>query len=107
MSSIAYLERVKIETFFRLKLPQVVIANYLNQAPTTISYELARCQPYQANLAQADAERKRAHCGRKTKLTGNLKQVIGDHLRLSWSPETIAHEFKLATKSIYSWPNHG
>ncbi len=64
MSSIAYLERVKIETFFRLKLPQVVIANYLNQAPATISYELAHCQPYQTNLAQVDAERKRAHYGR-------------------------------------------
>lgn len=42
----------------------MVIANYLNRAPATISYELARYQPYQANLAQADAERKRAHCGR-------------------------------------------
>lgn len=59
-------------------------------------------------MAQANAECKRAYCGRKTKLTSDLKQVIGDHLRLSWSPEAaIAHECKLATKSIYNWLNHG
>ncbi|KZU77925.1 hypothetical protein Nizo3400_2803 [Lactiplantibacillus plantarum] len=34
-------------------------------------------------------------------MDSNLNQVIGDHLLLSWSPKTIAHEFKLLTKSIY------
>ncbi len=70
----------------------------LNRSPSTISYELSRCQPYQAELAQTDAEYKRSRCGRKTKLSDELKQKILNHLRLSWSPGMIAHEFKLATK---------
>ena len=41
------------------------------------------------------------------KLSDELKQTILNHLRLSWSPEMIAHEFKLATKSIYNWLNQG
>ena len=68
---------------------------------------MSRCQPYQAKLAQADAEYKRARCGRKTKLNAKLKQTILNHLRLSWSPEVIAHELKLATKSIYNWLSQG
>ena len=79
----------------------------LNQSPSTIYYELSRCQPYQAELAQTDAEYKRSRCGRKTKLSDELKQKILNHLRLSWSPGMIAHEFKLATKSIYNWLNQG
>ncbi|MFW8000376.1 IS30 family transposase, partial [Lactiplantibacillus plantarum] len=79
----------------------------LNRSPSTISYELSRCQPYQAELAQTDVEYKRSRCGRKTKLSDELKQKILNHLRLSWSPEMIAHEFKLATKSIYNWLNQG
>ncbi|KRN47539.1 FMN-binding protein [Pediococcus damnosus] len=30
----------------------------LNRSPSTISYELSRCPPYQAELAQTDAEYK-------------------------------------------------
>ena len=41
------------------------------------------------------------------KLSDELKQTTLNHLRLSWSPEMIAHEFKLATKSIYNWLNQG
>lgn len=36
-----------------------------------------------------------------------MKQLILNHLRLSWPPESIAHEFNLATKSIYNWLNNG
>jgi len=79
----------------------------LNRSPSTISYESSRCQPYQAELAQTDAEYKRSRCGRKTKLSDELKQKILNHLRLSWSPGMIAHEFKLATKYIYNWLNQG
>ncbi|MCW6105109.1 IS30 family transposase, partial [Lactiplantibacillus plantarum] len=63
--------------------------------------------PYQAEVAQTDAEYKRSRCGRKTKLNDKLRQIILNHLRLSWSPGMIAHEFKLATKSIYNWLNQG
>ena len=36
-----------------------------------------------------------------------MKQTILNHLRLSWSPEVISHELKLATKSIYNWLTQG
>ena len=83
------------------------MGDWLNQSLSTISYELSRYQPYQAECAQTAAEYKRSRCGRKTKLSDELKQTILNHLRLSWSPEMIAHEFKLATKSIYNWLNQG
>lgn len=107
MSSITYSERIKIETFCELGLSNIQMGVRLNRSPSTISYELSRCQPYQAELAQTDAEYKRLRCGRKTKLSAELKQKILNHLRLSWSPGMIAHEFKLATKSIYNWLNQG
>lgn len=107
MSSITYSERIKIETFCELGLSNIQMSNRLKRSPATISYELARCEPYQAEVAQTDAEYKRSRCGRKTKLNDKLRQIILNHLRLSWSPEMIAHEFKLATKSIYNWLNQG
>ena len=100
MSSITYSERIKIETFCELGLSNIQMGVRLNRSPSTISYELSRCQPYQAELAQTDAEYKRSRCGRKTKLSDELKQKILNHLRLSWSPGMIAHEFKLATRQI-------
>ena len=83
LSSITYSERIRIETFCELALSNIQIANRLNRSPSTISYELSRCQPY-----QADAEYKRARCGRKTKLSVKLKQTILNHLRLNWSPRS-------------------
>lgn len=83
------------------------MAERLKRSLSTIYYELSRCQPYQAELAQANAEFKRARCGRKTKLNAKLKQTILNYLRLSWSPEFIAHELKLATKSMYNWLYQG
>lgn len=100
MSSITYSERIKIETFCELGLSNIQMGVRLNRSPSTISYELSRCQPYQAELAQTDAEYKRSRCGRKTKLSDELKQKILNHLRLSWSPGMIAHEFKLAPNSF-------
>ena len=55
----------------------------LNRSPSTISYEVSRCKTYQAELAQTDAEYKRSQCGRKTKLSAEVKQIILNHLRLS------------------------
>ncbi|WP_262345188.1 IS30 family transposase [Lactiplantibacillus plantarum] len=98
---------MKIETLCELGLVNAQMAERLKRSPSTIYYELSRCQPYQAELAQANAESKRARCDRKIKLNAKLKQAILNHLRLSWSPEVIAHELKLATKSIYNWLYQG
>ncbi|WP_262344909.1 helix-turn-helix domain-containing protein, partial [Lactiplantibacillus plantarum] len=75
---------MKIETFCELGLANAQMAEQLKRSPSTISYELSRCQPYQAELAQTDAEYKRSRCVRKTKLSDELKQKILNHLRLSW-----------------------
>ena len=61
--------------------------------------------------AQTDAEYKRSRCGRKTKLSDELKQKILNHLRLSWSlvymavvkwlfPAFGANLYNLFSKSI-------
>lgn len=84
-----------------------VMADALGVAKATISYELDRVKPYDPELAQQDADRKRWNCGRRSMLTAALATLILNHLRLSWSPGMIAHEFKLATKSIYNWLNQG
>ncbi|MEQ6219652.1 IS30 family transposase [Levilactobacillus brevis] len=42
----------------------------------------------------------------KSAAPSTAKKIL-NHLRLSWSPGMIAHEFKLATKSIYNWLNQG
>ena len=43
--------------------------------------------------------------GRKTILTAILKTLILNHLRLAWSPETIAQYASTSTKSIYNCLN--
>lgn len=73
LSSITYSERIKIETFCELGLSNIQMSNRLKRSPATISYELARCEPYQAEVAQTDAEYKRSRCGRKTKLNDKLR----------------------------------
>ena len=56
LSSITHSERIKIGTFCELGLSNIQMGVRLNRSPSTISYELSRCQPYQAELAQTDAE---------------------------------------------------
>lgn len=55
---------------------------------------------YESFLAQQDADQKRKHCGLKTILDAALQELLKNHCRLTWSPETIAVKFKLATPSI-------
>ncbi|MBS1014261.1 IS30 family transposase [Levilactobacillus brevis] len=83
------------------------MADALGVAKSTICYELARVKPYDPELAQRDADRKRRACGRHSILTASLTILITNHLRLTWSPEAIATAFNLGTASIYNWLNRG
>lgn len=83
------------------------MADALGVAKSTISYELIRVKPYDPELAQQDADRKRRACGRHSILTATLTTLITNHLRLTWSPEAIATAFNLGTASIYNWLNRG
>ena len=96
MSSITYSERIKIETFCELGLSNIQMGVRLNRSPSTISYELSRCQPYQAELAQTDAEYKRSRCGRKTKLSDELKQKSGEAYADKY--KTIAEKIQISSK---------
>lgn len=55
---------------------------------------------YESFLAQQDDDQKRKHCGLKTILDAALQELLKNHCNLTWSPETIAVKFKLATPSI-------
>ncbi|GAB6200812.1 hypothetical protein YMSE1_31910 [Lactiplantibacillus plantarum] len=79
------------------------MADALDVAKSTISYELDRVKPYDPELAQQDADHKRRACGRHSILTPSLTILITNHLRLTWSPEAIATAFNLSTASIYNW----
>lgn len=77
----------------------------LGFSKSTIHYELSRVNPYDPVLAQEDADNKRKKCGRKTILTDDLKRIVENHLRMTWSPEDISHFYKVNTSSIYNWIN--
>ena len=81
LSSIAYSERIKIETFCKLGLFNIQMADRLKRSPATIFYELSRCQPYQAKLAQADAKYKRPRCDRKTLISVSSASFLSTALR--------------------------
>ena len=70
-------DRVVIETLHNEKRSLQYIADYLGFSKTTIFNELHRLDvTYQAQLAQADFEKKVTQRGRKSSLTTNLKRLI-------------------------------
>lgn len=107
LSTLTQFDRGAIYHLRSLGLGNNQIAKRLGVSKSTISYELNRVTPYDPVKAQLDADSKRAKCGRKATLTNNLSYLISNHLKLSWSPEQIAHKFSLNTKSIYNWIYRG
>ncbi|WP_412988322.1 IS30 family transposase [Pediococcus siamensis] len=102
-STLTQFDRGAIYHLLNIGYSQNKIASALNVSKSTISYELKRVQPYNPILAQADAEQQRHHSGRKSILTPMLKRLIENHLRLTHSPDEVAHELRLCTSSIYNW----
>ena len=100
-------DRGAIEKLVNLGYSLQKIADTMGFSKSTIHYELQRVKPYQAQLAEQDAATKRQRCGRKSLLTAGNKQVIENHLRLTWSPEAIAHELHLTTATLCNWLNQG
>ena len=85
---LSFSDRVVIETLHNEKRSLQYIADYLGFSKTTIFNELHRLDvvAYQAQLAQADFERKIAQRGRKSSLTTNLKQLIEEKIKVQkWS----------------------
>ena len=74
---LSFSDRVVIETLHNEKRSLQYIADYLGFSKTTIFNELHRLDvTYQAQLAQADFEKKVTQRGRKSSLTTNLKRLI-------------------------------
>ena len=50
----------------------------------------------------------KAHSGRKTILTTNLKRLIEEKIKIQkWSIEQVAHVVRIAYKTIYNWIDQG
>lgn len=102
-STLTQFDRGAIYHLLKLGLSQNKIAKKLGFSKSTISYELKRIRPYDPIKAQADADQKRRHCGRHVALSATNKELIENHLKLTWSPEMIARRFGFCTASIYNW----
>ena len=102
-------DRIVIETLHNEKHSLQYIADYLGFSKNTIFNELHRLDvDYQAQLAQADFEKKVIQRGRKFSLTTNLKRLIEEKIKVQkWSAEQIAHVVGTADKSIYNWIDQG
>ena len=106
---LSFHDLVIIETLHNEKRSLQYIADYLGFSKTTIFNELHRLNvAYQAQLAQADFEKKVAQRGRKPSLTTNLKRLIEEKIKVQkWSAEQVAHVVGIAYKSIYNWIDQG
>ena len=104
-------ERNKIEVLNKEGYSARRIAETLGYHHSSISRELQRCEGnYSADKAEEDYKIKSKAKGRKTKLTGYLKEHIEDKLEETWSPEQIVgRDLKgiISFKTIYNWLYNG
>lgn len=104
-------ERVLIESYCLEEKSLSYMAKQLKRSKSTISYELKRCQPYNALLAQADYDAKRENCGARRSVNQEDIDYILSKLKLGWSPEGIVgrywktHKkpFPISVSSIYRY----
>src|SRR5258705_3033701 len=95
-------ERYKIQILKNQRFTKAVIARELQRHPSTIVRELNRnsdpecAQPYRAERAARMARQRRIDKGRsEQKIQGEVKELIEQKLRLSWSPEQISGRLQL------------
>lgn len=95
-------ERYQIQALLKANWSQSAIARELGRDPSTISRELSRnggpvdTDPYRAHRASKKAAARRVAKGvASRKIQGELKELVEQKLRLSWSPEQISGRLKL------------
>jgi IS30 family transposase len=100
MSNLTFYDRQRIEFYLGLKQISLRdIASFIGRDVSVVSREITRhkpqLSPYNAELAQAAADRK-AHLTNKKKLDKCeiLKSYIEDQLRQDWSPDQVAGRLK-------------
>ncbi|MFD1032875.1 IS30 family transposase [Metaplanococcus flavidus] len=104
-------ERVLIESYCLEEKSLSYMAKQLKRSKSTINYELKRCKPYNALLAQADYEAKRENCGSRRSVNQEDVDYILSKLKMGWSPESIVgrywktHKkpFPISVSSIYRY----
>lgn len=84
------------------------IAKKLGRSPSTISRELSRFKGYfyDAEAAQDQYVQLRKNSGSKGKATEELKSLIVDKLKATWSPEQIVGRHlsgQISVKTVYLW----
>lgn len=105
-------ERAKIEVLQNQGYSLRKIANILNRSVSTISREIKRNSKenfYYAESAENNYHLRKKNCGRKSKLTNSLADIIVKHLKMHWSPEQIVGRLfqnHLTFKTIYRWINN-
>ncbi|HCY5886516.1 TPA: IS30-like element ISSau1 family transposase, partial [Staphylococcus aureus] len=104
-------ERARIEVLRQENYSLRSIARKLKRSVSTISREISRNnlnQSYQAETAQKNYETKRKLCGRPTRFTPELGNIIKYYLKCHWSPEQIVGRLlqnQICFKTIYRWIN--
>lgn len=104
-------ERYQIQALLKLKCSPADIARRLGRHRSTICRELLRnraewqgaANPYLAERAQRKThERRVAKGAAQRKLQGELKELVEQKLRLSWSPEQISGRLRLERRMTLS-----
>jgi IS30 family transposase len=95
-------ERYKIQILHERRFAKAAIASELQRHPSTITRELKRnsepqrVETYRAERATRIARQRRIDKGRRErKIQGEVKELIEQKLRLSWSPEQISGRLQL------------
>ncbi|MBB5887979.1 IS30 family transposase [Lactovum miscens] len=92
------------------------IARLLGKAPQTIHHELKRGRvqfktktKYSAEVAQASYDKSRRHCGRPSKFTKVLNDLISKGVREKLSLEVLSHKLShpVCLRTLYHWIEAG
>ncbi|PAD37290.1 helix-turn-helix domain-containing protein, partial [Terribacillus sp. 7520-G] len=107
-SHLTTIERGKLETLYKLGWSARRIAKELGRHHSTISRELERNSEgsYKADSADRVYQKRREFCIPKGKWKEELRVVIEEKLKLTWSPEQIQGRLGIISfKTIYPWMN--
>ncbi len=102
-------ERAKLELLFKQGKSVREIGKELGKHYSSISREIKRNSikhDYNCETAEVESKRRKKNCGRKLKLTDEVKKEIERKINLTFSPEQIANTpetKKMCFKSIYNW----
>lgn len=111
---VTYTHRCQIHALLQNGFSRTHIANIIGFHKSTICRELKRNlvgKSYNPGEANAQANKKKKLCRRKSKVNSKLELMIKRKLALSWSPEQISGRLKVedivsvSTPSLYRFIN--